>query len=195
MTITTTITVKNTSETQIYVNATYNSDGTLTRRINWIIDGNYDGYTIFTETTSASEYHTFTGLSSGTSYTLTASFLDSSGSEVGRASTSGTTDKSRPSNFNWTYTKSSGVSFIVTANEWNSLFSKINEFRSYKGLSYYSHSTAYTGIDFLASQYNEARNAISSMSPSISVPAYRNSGETIYANDINGLRDSLNSIT
>jgi len=144
---------------------------------------------------------TFSGLTPGTTYLFNAyteinggyRWIPESGYFV--ASTTGTAPNPRPSNFSWTYTKSSGSNFNLYAFEWNNFFAKINEFRAYKNLSNYSFTTAYSGYDFYAYMYNQAVTAISNMSPSISLPPTRNSGNIIYATNINQLVTSLNSIT
>ncbi len=105
------------------------------------------------------------------------------------------TSKARPSDFYWTYAKNSGGSFTLTSSEWNSLCARCNDFRYYKEQSNYPFTYAYTGSIVTASMYNEVRNAINSMNPWTSIPAYRSAGDVIYAGDINRLRDSLNSIS
>lgn len=141
---------------------------------------------------------TFTGLSPGTTYNFKA-YTERSGGyrwipESGYF-TASTTGTNRPSNFSWTYTKSSGSTFNLYAFEWNNFFARINEFRTYKNLSTYSFTTAVSGYDFYAYMYNQAITAISAMSPSIALPTTRTSGSIIYASNINQLVTSLNSIT
>jgi hypothetical protein len=101
----------------------------------------------------------------------------------------------RPTNFAWTNSKTSNGAFNLSASEWNALTSRINQFRAYKGLSSYSFTTAILGNNFQALYYTQARTAISDMTPPVSVPSIRNTGDLIYASDMNQLRDSLNSIT
>lgn len=100
-----------------------------------------------------------------------------------------------PSTFNWTYTKTSGGTYNLTAQEWNALCSRINQWRQYKGLSSLVFDTALSGDTFYASQFNAARNGIVTMSPSVTVPASRASGDSVTASALNGLRDSINSIS
>jgi Fibronectin type III domain len=102
--------------------------------------------------------------------------------------------QARPPDWEWHTPKISGNQFSLTANEWNSFCTKINQFRQYKNKSDYSFTTAISGGNFYAYMFNEARNAINEMSPSISVPSAKSSGDIIYASDLNRLRDSLNSI-
>jgi len=139
--------------------------------------------------------YTWTGLSPSTTYYANVRAYTSGGGWSNWSNYDfATTPKGKPSSFSWYTTKSSGGNFNLTASEWNDLCTKINDFRSYRNLSDYTFTRAYSGNSFTATQYNEARNAINVMNPSTSIPIYRNSGEIIYASDINGLRDSLNSI-
>lgn len=105
----------------------------------------------------------------------------------------------RPSNWAWYSTKSSGSPTTnLTASEWASFIQRINDFYYYKFYSGYpwSHNVGISsGGVFTAGMFNEARNAISSMSPSISPPSSVSSGQVVYASLLNGLRDSLNSIS
>lgn len=171
------------------------------------VQSNYSG--------NDSPNYTFTGLKAGTlyhiegeAYTNSWYSTDSKWASTKSSSGGGGTDPdpdpwepdpdpgpTRPRDWEWYIGKYSGYSFNITASEWNAFFDKINEFRSYKGLSYYSYTRAYWGYNFTASQYNEARNAIAAMNPWTSIPSYRSRGETIYASDINSLRDSLNSVS
>lgn len=100
----------------------------------------------------------------------------------------------RPSNFSWTYTKTSGGSFNLTAAEWNALTARINAFREYKGLSSYSFTYAYKGNDFTAAMYNQAVNAIKGISGYGSYLSTVSSGDTVTAAGLNLLRDELNAI-
>jgi len=165
------------------------------------IDVRYGGGSGQTTDTYRSGTATFSGLTPGSTYYFDAvltyggqtEYIPPSGYFT--AMTTGTKPNPRPSNFSWTYTKSSGSNFNLYASEWNAFFIKINEFRAYKNLSEYSFSVANTGYDFYAFMYNQAITAISSMNPSIALPPTRNSGNIIYATNINQLVSSLNSIT
>lgn len=142
---------------------------------------------------------TFSGLSPGTSYdfrgdaTPTGSYMRS---YYGVFSTT----KSRPNNFSWTNNKSSENAYNLTPSEWNGFLDKVNEFRSFKGLAAYSfdRSILSAGINQYvvpsANSFNSARNAISEMSPSVSLPGYASSGEIITGYHLNQIKDSLNSI-
>ncbi len=119
--------------------------------------------------------------------------VDSSGN-TGYAERFVTVIKTKPS-FSWSYPKASGSSFNIYATEWNNLLDKVNEFRQYKGLSAINTFTyAYSGMEFTASMMNQPINIINTMSPNTSTPSVKVKGDSIFASDINRLRDSLNSI-
>lgn len=137
--------------------------------------------------------YTVTGLSEGTYYDFKVYARNSSGNGT-PSYTTAQTKKSRPSNFSWTYSKTSGNTFNLYASEWNSLQSKVNEFRQYKGLANYSFTSASSGGIFYAYMFNQVRNAINEIpGKSTSPPSTQSSGNDIYASYLNGLVDSLNS--
>lgn len=161
----------------------YQSSGSTT-----YLDGHNDGY-------YTSPNFSISSLSCGTSYTIEGE-AQWGGVWYSSTSLSASTDACpRPPLFSWTYSKSSGNSFNLTSTEWNSLCSNINDVRAYKGFSNYSFTTAYDDKPFYASMFNEARSSITTMSPSISVPAKAYSGDKIYASDLNKLVDSINSVS
>lgn len=146
-------------------------------------------------TTTTSRSYSHTGLAENTYYEYRVRAYNSDGSSSG-VTTSETTLKSRPSNFSWHTAKISGEPFNCTANEWNDFLGRINEFRQYKGLSTYgSFTIAVTGDYALATQINQARTAINDMSPPTAAPSSVSSGGICLASTLNGLRDSLNSIS
>ena len=84
----------------------------------------------------------------------------------------------------------------MSAAEWNDFTDRINQFLQYKGLASVSFTIApYSDGQFYAFMYNQARNAITSLPYSVSPPPVRNSGDIIYASEINALRNSLNSVS
>lgn len=135
------------------------------------------------------------GLQPNTTYTAYGYVNTPSGTYATGSYTFTTLPPPRPSNFSWTYSKTSGGDFNLLASEWNNLISKVNDFRQYKGLSSYSFTTASSGADFAAFYFNQAVTAISAMSPPTSSPSSVSSGQDIYASYLNGLVDSLNSIS
>jgi hypothetical protein len=102
-------------------------------------------------------------------------------------------EPTRPSDWNWSslassaYTNGLPTVVLLNASDWNNFCSKINEFRSYKGLSSYSFTTAISGSEITFNMYSEAVNAISSM-----VFVAQPSGH--YSMMI-ALKDALNSIS
>lgn len=105
----------------------------------------------------------------------------------------------RPSNWTWTSLVSSRATNpntiytgviplnLVNASEWNNFTTRINAFRSYKGLTAYSFSSVGPGSPFTPAIYNQAVNAILPMAtPSLPLGYY---------SKLIALRDALNSIT
>lgn len=176
-----------------------------------------DYYQVFWNTTpdvyagegavTTSSVYTITGLQPSTTYYYTVEVVEIAGiggDAVDQGIRSFTTlEDPRPDNWTWTTDFYAGKEVAVVGNEieilpaseWNSFTSRINEFRAYKGLSAYSFSNAYTGNEVMASYINQARTAISAMSPSTSVPSSVSSGSSITAYVFTRLRDSLNSIS
>lgn len=106
-----------------------------------------------------------------------------------------TTSSSRPSDFYWTNTHGSGYNCTtLTASEWNSLCSKVNEFRTFKGLSTVSFTSATSGGTFTAAMFNQVRNAIYAMNTS-GCPSTVSSGDTVYWSNIDALRTCLNNVS
>lgn len=107
-----------------------------------------------------------------------------------------TTKTGRPAKFYWTYSKTSGGDFNLTATEWNDCMANINAVRAYKGLSSLRFTTAVKGQPFTANMYNEAVEAIWGIDNG-AWGAYidtHSKGDVIYASYLNNLRDELNAI-
>ena len=147
------------------------------------------------------------GLSPFTEYRFVAATYNSGGNRLERLETSTIT---RPSNWNWysvvsknaemPYTKSADGKTItctpLSASEWKLFVDRIYEFLAYKGVSTsISASSLYVtrGTDMLAADVDKARDLIGLMTDSL--PAAASSGGGITAAYINGLKNSLNSIT
>ena len=122
--------------------------------------------------------------------------------------------KARPSNWAWTTTgisKGSDMNYSqsgttitpkpLTAKEWLAFMNRVKEFYTYKGKTvdstYWNRAVngVTSGSPMTATQANGARYLISQLSPPTSVPASVSSGTVITAAFINGLKNSLNSIT
>lgn len=107
----------------------------------------------------------------------------------------------KPDSFNWDVAKTFGGTYNLTYSEWDGLLDSINEFRAYKGLVTRTFSRSVeTGVISgyvvpSATSFNAARNAINDMNPSVGVPSAVASGQRITATLINGIRNSLNSVT
>ena len=161
---------------------------------------------IITEKGITSSSYSFTNLKSGTTYTaMVVVCRNDTGKELDRGSASATTIKDaaskpvRPKNWNWQNAITTGAAIKITAKEWNDFIKRIEEFAVYKGVSLSSSTkstaTAAKGARMMASQANAVRSLISSLRPSKNLPGFVNPGDTITATFVNGLKDSLNSIS
>lgn len=149
---------------------------------------------------TTSQFKTFTSDAGGNSLQNNAwYYLRVSAYDNARNSSTETTQiqykMARPTNWTWHSVKSSGSNINLTAAEWNSFCTRINQFRIYKNLANYNFTTVVTGRDILASQVNEARTAIQQMVPPTATPSAAIAGMNMMASFINGLSTSLNSIT
>ena len=108
----------------------------------------------------------------------------------------------RPSNWNWEFTITSGQPFynqvgdtvyLMRAAHWNAFTTRINEFRTYKGLSSYSFTTATTSTTEIGIRncINQTITAINAMGFSQSSIV---SGGLVYANIFTTMRSNLNSL-
>jgi|GEM_PF-4545654 len=110
----------------------------------------------------------------------------------------------RPNNFSWTTghapIQGQAVNNLL-ASDWNSLTSKINSFRTYKGLSTITFTSAVTGNIFMANMFNQARNGIYDMNssglPGTKVGKSTNptNPDNIDASDLIALVSCLNAIS
>ena len=175
-----------------YVSA--GDDYTQVARALNIPKGCYIPTTSTTNTTQAVSVTSF--LKRGHTYKVRAFIVNSSGkvSETSNWITVSVPEKLRPQNFSWTYSKSSGGNFNLTAAEWNSFTSRINEFREYCDLSNYSFTTAYQGNTFTAAMYRQARTAIQAIDGYGGYIPYVSSGDEITAYMMNVLVSELNAI-
>lgn len=143
-----------------------------------------------------------TGLNNGTQYEFRVrAYVPDYGNYTGYSNLTYATPGIRPSNWSWSTAKTAGASFNLTATEWNNFTTRINQFRSYKGISSFSFTTVSTNGQLLATIYNQASDAINTLSPPTSLPTITEtgtrsaaSGNKVKASYLNGIRDSLNSI-
>lgn len=94
----------------------------------------------------------------------------------------------------WKSLIKSGEPIKISASEWNSFCGRINEFRTYKGLSKYNFTTVVSGVTPISSLIlNQAVYAISSIN--VNSRNYEvNPGDPISADIFLGLRDVLNAV-
>lgn len=168
------------------------------REVEITIAGTSKTWSIGANATPTTYTYKKSGLSAGTTYDWSIIVTDTTGTagnvvfeEYGEETTD---EEERPSTFSWTYAKTQDEAFNLTATEWNSFTSKINEMRGYLGLSAYSFTTAVKGADFTASMYNEARIAIQGMGGGAGgyIPTV-SKGDSITAYVMNQIVAELNS--
>ena len=94
----------------------------------------------------------------------------------------------------WSSHVEQGYQLQLTADEWNQFTTRINYTRVCHGLEIASFTAAVKGQQMMASQANEAVNAIKAMNPSVATPSTVTSNSPITAQFINGLANSLNSL-
>jgi hypothetical protein len=136
------------------------------------------------------------GLTTGQSYDVKLYAVNSAGNSTPVWMYDVKLGHARPSNFAWTYAKSSETEVNIYASEWNNFLDKINDFREYKGLPRITTFTEAVIDEYIrAIMINQAINIINTLSPQISAPSMKDSEDDIYATSFNTLRDSLNSVT
>ena len=183
---------------------TFSSSTTGVDTIGWISSGiamsvNTNGYP-----SSSSYIGSYNDDANGSAFSATAAvvanevyylFVCCYGGRSGSVTLSVSITSPRPNNWSWTNTISSGSQIKLTAAEWNSFTSRINEFRDYKGLSAYSFTTAISGttpIEYTIC--NQAYTAINAITGHGTMPAQLTNGGPLYASFFNGLKDALNAI-
>lgn len=193
----------------VYIAGLDSSYSRSDRYVDWYLGGSFNQTTYLGAYISQSSVLTFSGLSSSTSYTITGrifyTLVAGGAYSYVDVTNSATTLSGRPSLFYWTYNKTSGGNFNLTADEWNSFMNNINLVRSYKGLFTVGYTTAYTGNTFTAAMYNQAYPAVTQYELYIAMTSQGqsyvnaisevNAGDTITANHLNYLQLALNTIT
>ncbi|MGM0807479.1 MAG: fibronectin type III domain-containing protein [Bacillota bacterium] len=152
------------------------------------LDDLITGYTFETDGTG-------NPLIAGKTYRVGVKAIDASGNVSTTDSEYYLLPNTRPNNWSWYTAKTSGGNFSLTSDEWFKFCTRINDFRSYKNLSYYGFTDATSGGSFYAYMFNQARSAIVDLPRSVSLPSAVSSGDYIYAYQLNQLRDALNSTT
>lgn len=170
----------------VYVSSLDSSYDKTDRYIEWYIDNKYKGDMSLGAKVSSSKVKTFTNLSSSTTYDISAEIYNDAGLII--TLDRSITTESRIDPFAWDNRKYSGRDFTVnmTAYEWNKFTNFINEVRNAKGYGNASFDRAYRGDKFYGNQYKQARSAIQGMGYGGNLP-YRETGDTIYADDLNEL--------
>ena len=100
----------------------------------------------------------------------------------------------RPANWSWSSTIEKGKPIKVTAVEWNNFCTRINKFRTYKGLTTYNFTTVSKGMSISATIVNQARTAINGITGHGTLPSEAASGGAITASFFNTLKNALNAI-
>lgn len=158
-----------------------------------------DGNVILPAFVTSGGNNQFNGLLSSTSYYIDCQVETNTGivnipGIYVTTSAPGPSPGQRPSYFYWTYAKQSGQPFNLTASEWNGLTANVNAVRNYKGYLSYPFTTAYTGNTFTAAMYNQVVNAIQGILGYGTNLSIVNSGETIYAYQMNDLVSAINLV-
>lgn len=142
---------------------------------------------------------TFTGLTRNQTYTVSGkSRFYIHGTTLYSVNTAyiNVNTKTRPSYFSWDTDKISGQPFNMKATEWNRLIQNVKDMHVYTKGGYDSYTYPLTNVSsggiFYASRFNEVRKAIGSMASTGIYDKYK--GDKIYANELNILRDRINSI-
>lgn len=156
----------------------------------------------------------FTGLTPATTYRVYLSWSHSTTGEGNYEYDYVTTQAvepqpERPDNWEWTSTvaanaevpltlEADGTYFAkyLTATEWDGFISRCIAFAKYLGMSVSGSQISTTpGTNMEASDVNTVIDLLTTMNPPTSPPAKVAAGDVISAATINGLKNSLNSIT
>ena len=170
------------------------SYGNAERTCAWYLNGTLRGTVTMPNKISSGGNFAFSGVSASTTYSVRAVITYTGGTTALTASVT-TASSSRPTNWAWSSTVASGSAIRISASDWNSFCSRINSFRSYKGLSSYSFTSVSPGYSISASRVNQARTAIDEISGHGTLPSQATTGGRISASFFNGLKDALNAIT
>lgn len=144
---------------------------------------------------------TFDGLSQNTDYVANAGVVTGNSTAwIGakyfttKASSGGGDGPTRPNDWQWWSIIQAGAVIRISANEWNSFCSRINEFRTYKGMSQYWFDTVRSGDPISAYIVNQAISAINNIPGHGSLPHTVSSGDACAAYIFTQLKDALNRI-
>lgn len=169
--------------------------------------GSYGSWTLYWGTSAgtaigsqsiASSPVTVSGLTENTTYYFWITNKAGSSSETSEA-VSGKT-KAQIAYFYWTsddaaYIAAGKAVSYLTAAAWNRLTAKINEVRTARGYSSLSFTSAYSGMKITAAVYNEAANAIASLTGAGTVSTVSSGTKllaTYFAGSTTALKEALN---
>lgn len=201
------------SETVVTPSLSYQShtDTTITVSLNrnggtsgsWLIEASTSSafgtikasYTVSNTSTTTI---TLSGLSPDTKYYIRATNISGSAEAVSSSITAYT----RISQFQWTSDDANnivaGEAFeeMILASKWNDLIDRVDWCRSQKGLTSSGQADVSVGSEMSASRFNAMRNAIASMTSSVT--GTKSSGDeilaTYFANSSSSLKTTINSI-
>lgn len=172
-----------------------NTVGWISNSTSWNVDSYgqpYSGYYIgsYNGDYNGTAFRATATVTAGTTYYLYACGYSGSAGYVTLTATV------RPNDWSWTSTVAQNSQIKLTAAEWNNFTARINQFRSYKGLSAYSFTTAVkNSTPIEAGICNQARTAIDAISGHGTLPTALVSGGALYASFFNGLKTALNAIS
>lgn len=185
----------------VYLDGLDSSYSLYDRQAEWYIGTSsstavLDGYALIPAFVTQGGNYTFINLQPSTTYYIDCCVITNMGRVwvTGIYITTSAPAPVRPPLFSWTYAKISGQPFNLTAAEWNGLENNINGVRYYKGYLNYPFSTAYTGAIFTAGHYNQAVMAIKEISGYGAYLSTVNTGDTIYASQMNMLVSEINAV-
>jgi frataxin-like iron-binding protein CyaY len=197
----------NKASNSITMQITAPSDRTSRLEMHMYIKGNgspTEVQSVDTPTANQSYQFIFSNLTYGVIYVFYGQNFDYNADGITLVGSTYTTGISflRPENFAWTTAKVKGQHFDLTDDEWNALTARINEFRTYKGLTNNTFVSAVTGNKLTAVMFNQVVNAINAMFPPTSPPSTVadpqptdfSLRDKVTADRLNGLVTSLNSI-
>lgn len=166
------------------------------RRIDWYAGNTRKASTNIAAYASSSNLATLSGLSSGTTYTITAKvYKGADATPFATFTASATTDIARPAEFSWTKSiVQQGKDAIIYASDWKELTANINEVRVYRGLSNYSFTKAEPGKPFTAEMYKQAVRAIKGISGYGTYLKEVSIGDPVTAKKLNDLVAEINSV-
>lgn len=168
------------------------------RTYKWYLNGTYKGENSSAAYTSESPAYTFSGLKSGTTYTIKAVIVLFDGSTID-VETKATTIQSAITKWSWSFSTSPGAVCAVPAKEWLKFCEKINEVRNAHGLSAYAFTTSAANIAAGKPLYlwifKQAVTALDDLNSGVSLTACKNivSGDKVKGSYFDTLENAVNA--